>query len=115
MPVESSSRCRPAALERYATWTSRLRWRRHNELKSGTGHSSPDNASSVRTKHVVCRKVNPKRFDGQAVLDGRIGELRAVPAFAAGSCKPAMPLSSQMVGEPRALSAALYCFQLVVR
>ena len=26
-----------------------------------------------------------------------------------------MPLSSQMVSEPRALSAALYCFQLVVR
>jgi hypothetical protein len=54
-------------------------------------------------------------LERQAKLNGSIRELRAAPAFAAGSGKPHMRLSSQMDNEPRALSAALYCFQLVVR
>ena len=52
----------PAELGWYANCTSRLRWRRYSVLKSGTGHGSPDSASSDWTKPVVWRKASSKRF-----------------------------------------------------
>lgn len=116
MPVESTSKCRPVALRRYATCTSRLRWRRHNVLKSGTAHVSPDIVSKDCTKPVVYRKARPKRFlmvrQNWMAASENCGLRPRLPLAAANHD---MFLSSQTLREPRALSAALYCFHLVMR
>ena len=65
---------------------------------------------------MVCRKASPNRFlmvrKNWMVASEKYGLCPGLPLAAANQ---GMCLSSQMVIEPRALSAALYCFQLVAR
>ena len=68
------------------------------------------------TKPVVCLSTRPNRLLSVTQNWMAASENYGLrPRLPLPSANQAMRLCSQMDNEPRALSAALYCFQLVVR
>lgn len=111
IPVESTSKCSPDWLRVYGTCTFRSNCLLHSVLKSCTGKASSDS-----TRPVLCRRAKPHKFlsvkQNWIVASENFGLHPRLPLAAANQH---IRLSSQTVKEPRALRAALYGFQLLVR
>lgn len=116
MPVESTRRSKPALLREDEIWTFKSCCRLHRVLKSETGHARPHTVSVSTPPSLWFAQRQAKQvFKGQTKRVAASENLELRPSLPLVEANQAMRLSNQIDSDPRALRAALYCFQCVVR